>query len=739
MNFSGRLLINKKCLAQLFRSCSKVRSFKITKQLHALTITIGSFENQQIFVCNNIVSMYATVGELSVARKVFDKMSCRSGVSYNTLIGSYGRCGLAEEAWNMFYEMRVLGFEPTQFTLGGLLSCDWIDLNQGNQLKALAIKNGLFSSNAFVGTSLLVMYGRRGWLDEAICVFEDMPFKTLVTWNSMISLLGHYGFVEKSVFLFRELIRMKCALSESSLVAILSGIFSKQDLEIGRQIHGLVIKKGFICEIPVVNSLITVYAKYADICWVERLFVEVPVRDIVTWNSIIGTVAKSQKPERALYFLLEMSICGVLPNAITYVNILQSCVNLAIPRYGESVHAKIIKRSFGFDVFVGTALVDFYSKSGNLIYAHQCFDDIIEKNVVSWNSLIYGYSKNCSLTPTSTMLLREMLRLGLIPNEVSFSMVLKSSLELETHQLHCLIIRMGYQNNDYVLSSLIVSYASNGLISDAIAFVTEFNSPLPAVPSNIIASIYNRTGQYDETLMLLSQLEEPDSVSWNMVIAACARNNYYEEVFDVFKQMRIFDILPDNYTFVSLLSVCVVVSNLSLGSSIHGLIMKTNFDCCDTFVCNMLIDMYGKCGIIESSTKIFYNMKNRNLITWTILISALGFNGYASKALEQFKEMELLGFKPDGVALNTVLTACRHGGLVREGMSLFRKMKKNYGVEPDMHHYHNVVDLLANHGHFQEAEEIISGMPFPPNAAICRSFLEGRSRHASAIDQLPQV
>lgn len=695
---------------------------------------MGPIPDQTIFVNNNVISMYASLGELSVARKLFDKMLERNVVSYNTVIGAYSRCGHVEEAWKMLLEMRGgCRIALTQFTFSGLLSCESLDVCKGVQLQALTVKNGLFYADAFVGTALLGMYGRRGWLEEAVCTFEDMPCKSLVSWNSMISLLGRYGFVETSVFLFRELMRLEATLSKCSFVAVLSGFSCKQDLEFGEQIHGLLIKIGFEYEAVVVNSLINMYVKCVGTCLAEKMFEEVPVpiRDVVTWNTIIGAVAKSERPERALDYFLKMSNGGVLPNTSTYLSLINCCIGLAIPYYGEVIHAKVVKNAFAFDVFVGSALVDLYAKCDNLEGAHRFFHEISGRNVVSWNALISGYSNKCS--STSIFLLREMLQLGYQPNESTFSAALRSSAALELQQLHCSITKKGYQNNAFVLSSLITSYAKNGLTSDALVFVTASDSPLLTVPFNISAGIYNKTGKYDETLKLLSLLEEPDSVSWNVMMAACARNDYYEEVFELFKQMNMLDIYPDNYTFVSLLSVCATRCNLALGSSVHGLIIKTYFNLRDTFLCNVLIDMYGKCGDIRSATKIFNETTNRNLITWTALISALGLSGHAHEALERFREMELLGFLPDSVALNAVLTACRHGSLVCEGIEFFRQMAMRYGVEPEMQHYHNVVDLLAKSGHVGDTEKVIASMPFPPNAMIWRSLLEGSKRHKPAV------
>ncbi|CAK7323672.1 unnamed protein product [Dovyalis caffra] len=731
MSFHGDFLKHQQRLLQLLQSCSKLRSLNKTKPLHALTITLGPNADQSTYIYNNIISQYALFNQLPSAHKVFDNMPHRNKVSYNSIISCYSKYGCLEEAWRTFYEMIDCGFRPNNFTLSGLLSCASMDVGLAVMLQALAIKNGLFSSDAFVGTALLGLFGKCGWLVEAFDVFEDMPNKSLVTWNSMISLLGHNGFVEDCAVLFRELIRKEGSLSECSFEGVLSGLVCEGDLEIGGQVHGLVIKSGFGCEVLVVNSLINMYVKCASMYQVEKLFQEVDGRDVVTWNTIISAFSKSNNPGKALELFMKMSEDGIMPSQTTFVSAINSCTLLQVLMSGEYVHAKIMKSAFETDVYVGSALVDYYAKSDKLDYAHCCFHEIHQKNVVSWNSLMLGYANKCS--SASVSLLLEMLQFGFRPNEFSFSAALKSALLLELKQIHSLTIKMGYENNEYVLSSLITSYGRNGVISDALIFVKASETLLAVVPFNSIAGIYNRSGQYFETLKFLSQLEEPDTVSWNIVIAACARNGNYKEAFELFKHMHMAQIHPDNYTYVSLLCVCSKLSNLALGSSIHGLLIKSNFSFFDIVVRNVLIDMYGKCGNLESSVKIFNSMTDRNLITWTALISALGVNGCVREALERFKEMEFLGFRPDKVAFISVLTACRHGALVREGIQLFDKMN-SHRIEPEMDHYHCFVDLLARNGHLDEAEKVISCMPFPPDAQVWRSFLEGCKRHRNTED-----
>lgn len=719
MSNHGQRILN------LLTSTTTFRSLDATKRLHALTITTPPIPNQSIFINNNIITSYISYNNFILARKLFDVMPQRTLVSYNALIKAYSRSGDVNEAWRLVNELRVCGFGPNQYTLTGLLCCEGLKLFQGYQLFGLSVKNGVFDADAFVGSALLGFFGRCGCLDKAFSVFDDMKCKSLVTWNTMLSLLSCNGFVEDVKVLFCELLRLGVFLSEGSFVAVLSGIGGcEEDLSYGEQVHCLMTKSGFDCYVNAVNSLIGVYVRCRALCSAERLFEQVPVQNVVSWNMIIDSMVKNGRSQMALEVYLNMLRRGLVPSQATFVGVIESCIGLRNLSCGECVHAKVIRSGFESDVVVGTALVDLYAKFEKLISAHYCFDQIEEKNVVSWNALMLGYSNVCS--STSILLLREMFRSDCFPNEFSFSAVLKLSSVLDLRQLHGLVIRMGYENHEYVLSSLVVAYERNGLINEVLSFVQVFNNPLHVIPSNIIAGIYNRTGLYNETMKLLSLQERPDVVSWNIAISACARSNNYNEVFELFKRMHSAHVHPDKYTFVTGLCACTKICSLDLGSSFHGLIVKTNS--CDTFVGNVLIDMYGKCGKIESSVKVFEEITDRNVITWTALISALGLNGYARDAVKIFNNMVLIRFKPDTLALRAVLSSCRYGGLVSEGMEIFKQMGTIYGIQPEHDHYHCIIDLLAKNGQIKEAEEVMARIPFPPNANIWRSFLEGYKR-----------
>ncbi|KAI3790235.1 hypothetical protein L2E82_03126 [Cichorium intybus] len=688
---------------------------------------------QTEFFHNNLISVYATLGYISVARKVFDKMPHRNAVSYNAMIGAYSSNGEDEKACNLFSEMRNHGFFPTQFTYASLFSCDSLNAEQGLCLQAVAMKSGFLFADAFVGTALLGLFGRQGCINEAFWVFEEMPFKNIVTWNAMISLFGHQGSSNECMLMFSHLMRTPITLSEPSFVGVLTGFQTQENLKSGEQLHGLIIKFGLESSVSIANSLVKMYGKCANsTCLAEKLFKMVPNRDILSWNTIIGIMAKGEKPIKAIEFFSKMHIDGFLPNKITFLNAITSCTKLVNLTYGELIHAKIIKNQFEKDYLVGSSLVNLYTKHDRLDYAHRCFDEIHDKNLVSWNALIHGYSNTqCS---TSILLLNKMIQSGISPNEVTFSSVIKSLLASQLKNVHSLVLKTGYHSNEYVTSALMTSYAKNGFPNDALRFFQD--SKFSVVHTNVLGGVYNRSGDYHKTQELFCEVEDPDIVSWNILITACSRNGDYNEAFELFQHMLIDRIRPDNYTYVSLITICTNLCNLRLGSSLHGLMIKSDFEHCDIMVRNLMIDMYGKCGSVKSSVMIFEETMEKNVITWTVLISAHGLHGFGHEAVKRFREMENVGIEPDEIAFMAVLSACRHVGLVKEGMELFEEMKEKYGIEPEMEHFLVVVDLMARYGDLKEAEKLISGMPFAPNASIWRSFLDGCGRQRTMEQNL---
>jgi pentatricopeptide repeat protein len=560
-------------------------------------------------------------------------------------------------------------------------------------------------------------FGRSGRFDEALKVFGEMTVRSVVTWNCLISSFVQFGRSRDALLWFRELVRSGDGLSDGSLVAVLPAFGSTVE------VHGLVKKTGMDSFSAVANALLSSYCTCGSIQVAEKMFSELVFRDVASWNTMITSFARSNVPERAFELFLSMQLQGDFPNETTFASVLYACASMNGHEHGKFIHAKVIKRNLNTSVFVNTSLVDFYANCIGWRDAHKVVEEVPENSTTCWNALISAHSVGDG--PASLVILRDMLRSGIKPNEVTFSASLKDPSLLDLQQIHSLVTKLGHGSNDYVSSGVISSYASHGVVSDALAYGVALDPDSCSVSMNVVAGVYNKARRYQETKELLLHQQARDTVSWCVLITACARNGDCIEAFVFFKQMRILGHHADNYVFVSLLSICTKNNSLDLGKSIHGLIIKTTSDCSDTYVDNVLLDMYAKCGRIEDCLRVFEEMKDRNLISWTAVISGLGLNGFSHKALAWFKAMEKDGCLPDKVAILAVLSACRHGRLVKEGMKIFKNMEADYSVEAEMEHYICVVDMLCKCGHLKEAEVVIRGMPFQPSSVIWRTFLQG--------------
>ncbi|KAK8933790.1 Pentatricopeptide repeat-containing protein [Platanthera zijinensis] len=694
------------------------------KSLHALSIICGS--STPLAVRHALITAYAADDDISSSRRVFDELPQRNSVSYNSIISALCRSGQVEVARTMLSRMMADGLSPTHSTFAPILSSTSSEphLFYGIQLHTLILKSGLLHPDPFSATSLLNLLGKNGELSDALKLFEEMPEPTVLTWNCIISAFSEEGLDTESMRLFKKFMKTGFRPTCCSFLSILSAFCSTKSTQSVEQIHVLTIKSFFGSSMPVSNSLLNAYCNCFPLIFAEKFFSFLPAKDLISWNTFITFIAKSNNPDRIMEVYSSMCLEGFSPNETTFTVILSACTKIGLTESGELIHANVIKHNLNSGAFVGSSLVDFYAKNRKPDDAITAFMDITKINVVSWNSLISGFTDEGS---PHFVIINEMLASDFRPNETTFSSLLKSASISDARQLHSLVIRMGYESNDYVSSAIIASYSSHGHFPDALAYA-DLITPSHVASSNAIAGIYNRNGEFEEAKDLVFLQEYPDNNSWNILITACAHNGNYLEAFQLFRRMQESGFLLDNYTAVSLLSICSRISGLNVGRSLHGLILKADAGISDVFVQNVLLDMYAKCGSLESCLNVFDEMPRRNLVSWTALVSGLGIHGFIVEALERFREMEREGFVLDGVAFLAILSACRHGGFVDKGIEIFNGMRCVYGVEPEMEHYVCVVDLLCRFGRLKEAEIVIGGMPFQPNSIIWRVFLQGCKR-----------
>ncbi|XP_062161158.1 pentatricopeptide repeat-containing protein At4g16470 isoform X2 [Alnus glutinosa] len=234
--------------------------------------------------------------------------------------------------------------------------------------------------------------------------------------------------------------------------------------------------------------------------------------------------------------------------------------------------------------------------------------------------------------------------------------------------------------------------------------------------------LYVKSGDLGTAHFLFNKLLETSLVSWNAMIAGYVQRGLEEVGLDLYYKMRQTGFIPDQFTFASVFRACATLAALEHGKQAHGVMIKCQIR--ENVVVNSaLMDMYFKCSSLSDGHQVFDKSLNRNVITWTALISGYGQHGKVVEVLESFHRMKNEGFKPNYVTFLAVLSACSHGGLIDEGWAYFSSMSRDYGIQPRGQHYAAMIDLLGRAGRLQEAYEFVLKSPCKEHSVIWGALL----------------
>lgn len=245
-------------------------------------------------------------------------------------------------------------------------------------------------------------------------------------------------------------------------------------------------------------------------------------------------------------------------------------------------------------------------------------------------------------------------------------------------------------------------------------------------------SLYCRSHDVPSALQLFYEMDvSPVASTFNSIIAAMSESaNGSPGALAFYRRMQVVGVNPNLITLLALLPACIGAAALNLVKEIHGFSIR-HWIYPNPHLSSGLVESYGRCGCLRDARQVFDKMNDRDVVTWSSMISACALHGEAETALSVFKQMELAKVRPDGIAFLGVLKACSHAGLADEALKYFKQMGTVYGVVPSRDHYSCLVDVLSRAGRLWEAHEVIKGMPMEASAkawgallGACRNYGE---------------
>eukprot|EP01018_Ginkgo_biloba_P022532 Gb_14918 [translate_table: standard] len=459
----------------LLQMCIKEKALSEGRLVHAHMNERGFKPDK--FLLKSLVNMYAKCRSVVDARRVFDQMSKRDVFSWTVMIAAYTRDGLAEEALTLFHRMQQAGIQPNQFTFASVLpACANLATLKEVHEEIIRCR---FECDVFVGSALVDMYAKCGSIENASDVFEKMPKRDIVSWNAMIAGYAQNGHVDEALKLFQEMpqrdvfswnamisgyaqngdvdeaMKLFQKMPQRDLVSwniMIAGytqngkveealkLFQKmpqQDVVSWNTMIAGYIQSGHFDEAlklfqnmpePDVvswNAMIAGYAQNGHVDEALKLFQKMPKPNVVSWNAMIAGYAQNGQGEEALKLYQQMQLTGVKPDPTTFASVLPACANFAALEQGMEIHEDVINSGLQSDVFVANALVDMYAKCGNTEKARDLFDNMHQRNAISWTSLIAGYSMN-GCAKEALKLFEQMQQSGMKPDHVTLVCVLSA-------------------------------------------------------------------------------------------------------------------------------------------------------------------------------------------------------------------------------------------------------------------------------------------------------------------------
>lgn len=490
-----------------------------------------------------------------------------------------------------------------------------------------------------------------------------------------------------------------------------------------KQIQTQMIITGLISDGLAASRLIAFCAisesRNLDYC--RRILYNLQNLNVFSWNVTIRGYCESEKPEESLLLYKEMlrRCRGLRPDNHTYPLLLKCCAKLSSIRMGLAIIGHIILLGFDSDLYVNNSVIHFLVSCGELDHAHKVFDESFLRDLVSWNSIINGYVR--SGKPWEALkLYQQMEEEGIKPDAVTMIGVISSCAQLENLNLGRKFHQYIEQNQIKITlplsNTLIDMYIKCGNMESAESLFNKMSKKTIVSWTTMIVG-YGKHSYIEAAKKLFDEMPEKDVVPWNAMIGVYIHSTHYKDALSTFHEMQRTKIKPDSVTMVYCLTACAQLGALDLGIWLHHYITKHNLSITVTLG-TALVDMYAKCGNIQKALQVFDEMPSRNSLTWTAIIVGLANHGRAHDAVSHFWKMINVGLPPDDVTFLGVLSACCHGGLVKEGRKIFTQMESNFNISPKCKHYSCMVDLLGRAGLLKEAENLIKNMPIEPNDGV---------------------
>ncbi|XP_059318140.1 pentatricopeptide repeat-containing protein At3g49740 [Lycium ferocissimum] len=489
MHFSG-VRCDNYAFASVLSLCD-LELLDFGRQVHSIVIKTGCLARASVI--NALVTMYFNCKNDFDAFGVFQEAGDEvpDHVTYNAMIAGLVSMERVEEALMMFKDMQMFSLTPSELTFVSIMSsCSCIRI--ASQLHSQVARRGLENYTS-IANATITMYSSCGDMNAAFLVFERLKEKDNVSWNAMITSYAQNSLGREAIFTYVEMQKEGIKADEFTIGSILA---SAESLVVVEMILGVVLKKALILKTEVSNALLSAFCKHGEMKQAYQVFHDMFPRNMISWNTLISGCHLNGLPMDCLRLFSEIVREGLMPNPFTLSIIMSVCASISALQQGKEIHTYTLKSGLFLEISLGNALITLYAKCGMLNWSLKVFQMMIEKDVVSWNSIITAYAQHGKGKEAITCF--EMMQElgGVKPDNTTFNAVLSAC-------SHSGLIDKGIE----VFTSMVRTYGIEPTADHL----------------SCIVDLLGRAGYLDEAEKLIKDRHvDVDSTVWWTLFSSCA-------------------------------------------------------------------------------------------------------------------------------------------------------------------------------------------------------------------------
>ncbi|MCO5579180.1 hypothetical protein L7F22_033033 [Adiantum nelumboides] len=613
---------------------------------------VGSGLHSVPVLADHLIRIFVSCQSLLEAQLAFCSVLHPSVFTWHSIIAAHSVLGQSKIAIHLYLKLQAEGTQPDKFIFTCVLKAcvDAGAFDLGVHLHNTIIEHKL-ESDVVVGSALILLYSRCGASDDANQVFCMLLNRNAVSWNTLIAHCNELGYCDTALQLYGEMQQHGIKPLVSTFSSILKTCASIRAVDQGNLIYEQVLKCGLDLNVVVGSTLIDMYSKWGNLKVAREAFEKMQNRDAVSWGAMISGYVEHADYQSALKLFARLLQEDITPNKVVLVSAVKACANRGASEQAMWIHHHIIYAAAESDKMIGSSLVDMYASCGSLNEALKVFTVMLERDVVSWNTLIGGYAQH-GHGKDALLLYCQMQRDFVKPDKITFLGVLKAcgsvGASCQGRMVHHLILKDGFDSEVSVGSALVDMYA--------------------------------KCGSLQEAHTLFDKLSEKNVVTWGALITGYAQLGYHELVDRCLQNMIQQGVTPTPIIYINIFASCSHAGRVEDSKKFFkAMVIVHGFTPTQEHF-NGIIDVFGRAGCLVEGKKLLQSMPiHANVTCWMSLLTACGTYNDVDMARDCFDE--LVKMDPDYASAYVLMTKIYINMNMWEHADKIKQMKKGFCLD----------------------------------------------------------